>query len=704
MSGILHPAYRFATEAQWQACHFAGADRRTAEARTGLRPFAPFAIPATSIWSGAAHAPAVTDGSELIWRDDEGGLFRLPYAELAATRAAVDAGLASATRIVATPGALWAVGVGGSLRAFDSDSLARLFEADLGGVEAIDIASDSGDGVYMLGRSDGRIHVVHFGCAGARDQVATLSEPRDASELVFLGGPKILVVLNAARSKLYFIDPLSGRLATTVLVSALRGCFKVDALGSDGCTRFFIAGTDEKAARDGNKVLVVDEDGVLLGTLPVEDEVTGIAATRGRLILSTRTGVSQFDPATTVPQGAGEVKAIALTPLLQSPAKGPQQWIRVEAKVRLPAGSSVQVTHATVSDPAALANAERVLSDETLPQAQRLAEWRGQVERRTFTYSGEFENAGEAVIATPLHDVSDQSIWIELTLIAAPGGQLPIVSEMKVLYPGPTLIEHLPAIYRSGELKSGDFTRALVGVLETGVQNLDEEIGRLGRKIHPDTADSAWLDYIASWLGLPWDNALDIGQKRNIVSRGQTIAAGYSTRAGLEELLDCLVPGPPRRFRVVDLSADHGLATIAGRDGEGSRLPAILAGLPAIATELGNKAILGRARLPCPDMAPPSVRLVGNIRVDIAATAREREAWSPWIERLVEQMLPVSARAVLRWLGPRELTGGYIHDNSELSEEPGAHLGSDAITGASRLSGATRTMLPTSLNSNSTLQ
>ena len=323
---------------------------------------------------------------------------------------------------------------------------------------------------------------------------------------------------------------------------------------------------------------------------------------------------------------------------------------------------------------------------------------------KTYAYHGDSRAPGEVVLSAPLHDVRDPLIWIEVALFAAPGGRLPVLSELKVLYPGPTLIAHLPAIYRSGELESANFTRALVGVLEAGSQNLDEEIGSLGRKIHPKSADNEWLDYVASWVGLPWDNALTLDQKRRIVSRAAAIAEGYSTRAGLEELLECLVPGRPRRFRIVDVTAEYGLATIAGRGYEGSRLPAILAGLPATATELGSKAILGKARLPCSDHMSDSARLVGHVRVDVAATAEQRETWSPWLGRLVEMMLPAVARADVRWLGPNELRSGRIDEESRLQGELTAHLGSDAVTGASRLGGRARTILPSKLTPNSKLQ
>jgi phage tail-like protein len=372
--------------------------------------------------------------------------------------------------------------------------------------------------------------------------------------------------------------------------------------------------------------------------------------------------------------------------------------------VMLPAGCSIQISHASTSDKDKLKEAEDALKNPAWTDAQKIEQWRSNLEFRTYAYQGDPRASGEVILSAPLHDVREELIWIEIVLIAAPGGSLPMLSELRVLYPGATLIEHLPAIYRSGELESGNFTRALVGVLEAGTQDLDDRIGKLGRKIDPKFADSDWLDYVAGWLGLPWDNSLSVDQKRRIVSRGAAIARGYSTRSGLEELLDCLIPDTPRRFRITDMTAQFGLATIAGTECEGSRLPAVLAGLPATATEIGNKAVIGKARLPCGEPGLDAAGLNGRIRIDIAATAEERAAWSPWIERLVETMVPATARTKLRWLGPGQFRGDRLEEDSKIIDETPARLGSEAITGASRLGGRSRTTLPNRLTRNSTLQ
>ena len=126
--------------------------------------------------------------------------------------------------------------------------------------------------------------------------------------------------------------------------------------------------------------------------------------------------------------------------------------------------------------------------------------------------------------------------------------------------------------------------------------------------MHPSTAAGPWLDFIARWLGLPWDDALAEEQKRRIVARASDLARGRGTRAGLETLLDCLMPGTPRRFRVTDATADFGFATVGGEACRGSALPALLGGRTQWSAELDSSAVLGRMRLPCAGQLDDGVR------------------------------------------------------------------------------------------------
>src|SRR6185503_20796295 len=181
-------------------------------------------------------------------------------------------------------------------------------------------------------------------------------------------------------------------------------------------------------------------------------------------------------------------------------------------------------------------------------------------------------------------------------------------------------------------------------------QGLDSRIGSLGRQIHPLTAPEPWLDFIARWLGVPWDDALTLTQKRAVVMRAPKLAKGRGARGGLETLLEALIPSSPQRFRVTDATADFGFAIVGGESCAGSALPAMLGGSTRWNSQLNSRAVLGYTRLPCVGQLEDGAwQLAGKVQVVVEATAAEQKAWSPWLLALITEMVPLTARVTLRW-------------------------------------------------------
>lgn len=704
MTRDLQPGYRFVSQAQWNLCRFIGADRTTAQSKVGLRPFAPYGLPPASLWSGAAFAPAISDEAELLWRDGEGNLLRLPHGNEKAQSFAAPAAIRSATRMVVSRGTIWTAGHNDALEAFDELSLTRLFELNLDSGPIVDFAWDSHDGIFVLGRAPNGSRLAHVNCAGSIETSFVL-DGTAASQIAYFGETETIVLLSADKSRIHFLSAKNGRLVRTILISEYRLCFSPSVIASDGCARLFLAGSDGPPTGGRHQILLLDGDASLLGIAPSNQPVTGMAATRTSLFASTNEGVDCFAPSAIVPDGWGELRASSLTPLLKSPSKQEQKWLRAEAKVNLADGCSIEISCATPKLGEDAASIDLILQDASLSDARRVEAWREKVDVRTYLFQGSSSSPSgndEVVLSAPLHDVTSPVVWIEVAVAAAPAAALPALSELSVFYPGPTLISDLPAIYRRRELGTGDYLRSLIGVLEAGTQQLDGRIGELGRNIDPKTAGDDWLDYVASWLGLPWDNGLSTDQKRKLVGSAAEIAASHGTRRGLEVMLRALVP--ESRFRIVDTNVDHGLAVIAGAGCVGTRLPAMIAGLPASSSVLGTKATLGQARLPCAEIEEETARLLGHVRVEIAATVEERGAWEPWLQKLIDEMVPAGARAQLRWIQPYAFELGQIGPNSKLEADPEAHLGTDAVTGAARVGGRGRTTLPARLTRDWTLQ
>jgi phage tail-like protein len=699
-------SYRFSTEAQWNACLFEGAERDPRRAKGGLWPYAPYARPATLHETRGAHAPAATRAGEILWRDDAGGLHRLQPGDDTPVSSPAPTAIGHARRMVATGNCLWVATQPRSLQRHEDDTLARLVTVQLEDGEIVDIASggdgavlalieragSEGEAVWQVARVDGAGHV------GEGVTLEGISRKSAASAFVFLRRSRRFVVLAAEpQPRLCWFPAEGGRMSFAIALGAMGPCFKAfegAVLGSDSRDLVFLAGAD--GANPGGEafVVILDADGNRLGDVPLDrldSPPTGIAATRDRLIVTGSRGLLRFSPVETVPEDAADVQCTVVTPTLQSPEREDQRrWLRIEVRAGLPAGSTLELSFAATDDSEVRDRLNAIASDASLPSSHRVQKLRSDPDVRwvkTVLHGADrAPTEGVAPLSAPLFDVRERYLWACVRLIAGPGARLPSISELSVLYPGRSLMEDLPAIYRRDEAQPGSFLRGLVGVLEATTQGIDENIASLGRRVHPSTAEGPWLDLIARWLGLPWDDGLGVQQKRAIVERAEELAMARGTREGLEALLEALMPGTPRRFRVTDATADLGFAIVGGEECAGSALPALLGGSTPWTAELDARAVLGAMRLPCPGQRDDAaVQFAGRIRIEVAASAEEREAWQPWLLALITEMLPLTARAQLRWVGARSLHGDRLDGTLTLGVDPEPHLGTDAITGLARL-------------------
>jgi phage tail-like protein len=696
MSGPAQRAYRFSAPAQWSACLFDRVDRASFDAGRGIAPLAPYEQGGRLYPTRSAHAPAATRAGTVLWRDDAGRLHRLASCDDAPEADAAPPPIAHAARLVSTSNGLWVIGQARtSLVRYEEETLSRLAVVEIADARVIDIAGDGQGMLFALVERGGMLQALRIDCAGRIAQTLAFEAVIGATAFVYLRRARRFVVLTGgARPRLCWFAAETGAFVKSSMVGALHPCFEAAALGSDGRERVFVAGND--GAQLGGKpfVLIFDGDGEPLDEIPLDPRdapATGVAGTRDSLLVTGPRGLLRYALAQAVPDGTAEVRCALITPVLHSPGReDARRWLRIEAGARLPDGASLEIAYASTADAALHQRLTAIADDKAVPAGLRVQQllrepgiWRAPV---AFHGSPVAPGATVAPLSAPLFDVHDPYVWVCITLSATAGGALPSLNELAVLYPGQTLMENLPAIYRRVEAQPGSFLRSLVGVLESTTQGFDERIAALASHVHPATAAGPWLDFVAGWLGLPWDEALEEEQKQSVLARASELARGRGTRAGLEALLACLIPGTPPRFRVIDATADTGFATVGGAGCRGSALPALLGGRTPWNTELDFSTVLGRMRLRCAGQADDGVRgLAGRIRVDVAASAQERRAWEPWLATLVDAMVPLTARAQLRWVAARPPQGRRLAGSLVLEAPPAPRLGSDAVLGLARL-------------------
>jgi len=694
MSADRPKSYRFSTEAQWNACLFVQADRDLKRAVGGIRPFPPFGRPGTRYESRGAHAPVVTRAGEVIWSDDRCVMHRLSRCSDEPETCVAPLAISTAARVVATSSGLWVAGdPPESLQRYEEDTLTRLLTVDLPNTHVVDIASDSRHAVLALVERDGAYQVISVDPAGYVGEVVDLKDISHATAFVYLRRSQRFVVLAGSYPQLYWFSEKGGRALFSLPVAAMRSCFTAHTLGSDSRDKVFLAGVEGDEFGRRAYVVIFDGDGNSLGDVlldPLDAPVTGIAATRDKLLITGPYGLVRFDAAEVVPEGVGQVRCMLMTPVLDSPDReDKRRWLRVEATTSLPQGSTLEISWAATDTPPDRPSA--IVTDDSTSASQLVANFFSEPDlhrgRTVFYGAGDAEEeSAKTICSAPLFDVRERYLRVCITLTAATGARLPLLSELAVLYPGQTLMEDLPAIYRQDEERPNNFLRALVGVLETTTQGLDARIASMGSQIHPATAQEPWLDFIARWLGVPWDDGLNLEQKQAIVRRGAELAKGRGTRAGLEALLESLIQGKPRRFRVTDATADFGFAVVGGQSCAGSALPAMLGGHTRWRPELDSRAVLGYLRLPCASQLEDGAwQLVGRVHLDVAATAAERKAWEPWLLTVIKEMVPLTARVELRWVTAQALRTNQLDGTMTLEFPLAPRLGTDGITNLARL-------------------
>lgn len=696
MSLQMARGFHFGNAKQWRACRFIQADSATA--REGrIRPVAPFGRPGVLQGSVGAHAPVIADNGDVIWRDGQGDVHRDTACNDQPLIETPPFPIARAKRLVATRDSVWAID-GTTVSRYDASSWTRVLTADFAGADIRDIASDGLDALLVLFARSGQWSVTRVSNSGRKGPEMHLAGLSRVVGFAYLRRQKRLVILAGRPAQLYWFAATGGRAMFGIPVAAQRPCFSAAAIGGDGRDRVFVAGIDGEPFGGATSVLAFDADGNALGDVPIDRSygvVNGIAATRDRMVVATARGLLTFRPAETVPDDVASVRCTVITPVLRSPEQQDgRRWLRIEATADLPEGSTLELSYASTASDESRDRIEALLKSEGAPDSQRVEELRN--EPNFWARSVEFHGSGTASEFTSpfsarLFDVRDPYVWLMVTLHAAPGARIPTLKKLSVLYPGRTLMENLPALFQAEEERPDSFLRGLVGVLETTTQTLDARIAAMGSRIHPSTAPEPWLNFIARWLGVPWDDGMTVAQKKAIVNRARGLAQNRGTRAGLEMLLTALMPDPPqpgaKRFRVTDATADFGFAIIAGGACAGTRLPAMLAGSTRANATLGSRSVLGYMRLPCPGARDDGGvgELAGRVRVEVAATRVEREQWRSWFERVVSEMLPLTARLDLRWVNPGALPDDRLGRNLTLQSTPAPHLGSGALTGIARL-------------------
>jgi phage tail-like protein len=646
MSAQSPKAYRFTKAEQWGKCII----HRFDVSRDGAL------VPAPRLGSQAAHIKdttaragvpsiAISQYGEPFWLTDASG------------------SLGQSPRLIVDREWVWAFKAGGTtVLRFDRESLQPDLTIDVE-LEVRDITSDSREGIWVLavettGEGTAGI-VIHYDCEGRereRHRIPCEDNPPLQIASVSRGGQ--LALLTADRARLLFIDSTTGKIQRVRSIGQLASCWSAAQLASDTRNRIALWGPQMISQASKWLLFVLDGSGDTVDG-PIEVSFNAADAPAPRSFESIRTaihrhtvwfatdsGLWRLDP--TEETGARESESTLITPGLLSPDSDTDRgWLRAEVFVDLAEGAAMEAEVATTDEPTVFAQAEHVAGDRSQSsEQQQIAIW-GLVDPdkiRRYSIAGPSQPG--VPIAIPLLEPRDRWLWLRLSILTPPGTDPAPLKELRVLYPNISIVQHLPAAFRGEKNDPRETLRSIAGVLESTTQRFDERIRSIGSFMDPQTTPVEWLDYLARWLDLPWDDELPDQSKRDVLSNAGAILDRRGTRAGLRTLLRSLV-GKDAAISIVDLTVDHAPIRIGGGDTSGGALPALLAGVSMRAAILGTKAVLGRSLL-CTDADPLKV-IVPMLRISLTASREIQQALEKLLRRVLLQYIPAGVKLSIRW-------------------------------------------------------
>jgi phage tail-like protein len=717
-------AYRFTSAAHWARCLL---DRLEVSAGR-LQPIARLSSLVTPVDSqGPVDIVAADSQGRPVWRrpreaaTDAVVLLRLDDTGSVSAPYDIDGSLGRSRRWVIDRRWLWAFSTD-RIHRYDEATLQldRTFTLDdlVGGSghsgsrgSISDVAADGSGGIWLLvTAADGVQRLLHLDRKGCPD--ACIAVPCCACEVSWLGTVergRVLVLLAPRARRLTLVAAKDRTVLRTVRLDGLAPCWSPSGLATDGRRRIAVWGPQE--ATDGRTkwlLFVLGATGDVVdgpltdfssaaerrraGEPPPRVLPTSAAVWGDRVWLAATDGLWRVAPGGGR-EGALSADGTLLTPRLHSPRTATSRgWLRAEVAADLPQGAVLDVEFASTDDRALADQLDGMAGDPSMTSAARQeAIWSLLDHPPAWRFVVAGPTTAADPVAIPLFASQDEWLWLRLKVVTPPGAAPKPLRELRVLYPDDSLMRYLPASFRAETGDPGAVLRRLVGVLETTTQRLDDRIGSIGTLMDPATAPEGWLDYMARWLDLPWDDGLAADARRRLIGSAGELLDRRGTRSGLQTLLRGLL-GEDANVRVVDLTVEHPPARLGrrGMDVQGTAsLPLLLAGPPRSLPILGSRAVLGRTRLcaPASEIDPLAV-VVPTLRIEITAARGLRTRLEPVLERVIAQYVPAGLRVALRWLSP----GGGLRDegNTDVTVLDGqrpATLGGQSEIGRAVLGG-----------------
>jgi phage tail-like protein len=327
-------------------------------------------------------------------------------------------------------------------------------------------------------------------------------------------------------------------------------------------------------------------------------------------------------------------------PVLRSPLGDRSGWLRADLWAVLPRGARVRISSRAFDDTRAAAAYLGALTQAA----------DGPILSDGWTFEAASEHFGDGTERPLRHYLGDETaeylaLRIEVSVPTCAGPAR--LKRLDVLYPNRSLIDDLPAIYRTGTRSHAERQmRRLLAPFQALADEIDDLIGDGIRRIDPQQTDDLWTGFLLHWLGHGEFARLPADQRRALLIALPEILRLRGTLAGLAKVMEILAPegfaiedsGTEPDFWVLPKPMDDPAGARLGRETRAARhQPRALV--------LGGCTPLGEAvlRYGCLDLNGLA-ECSGKVTVRVFGDNRARERLEPFTDRIARTFVPANTR------------------------------------------------------------
>jgi phage tail-like protein len=419
-----------------------------------------------------------------------------------------------------------------------------------------------------------------------------------------------------------------------------------------------------------------------IAAVPAISDMTFDAS--GRLYLASPAGIARLNR----DAGMAGNDGVFYTGTLDNGSDEPGTWHRADLVAEVDGGGAIDVFYATSDDPSLVDVVGSILARGGTPSDTATAiegvlrdQWRGPE-----VLSGGAFAAGEFA-QRPTHSMlfspdTKRYLWLKVVLSGLAPRSAASVRELRIFHPRLSYLRYLPAVYQEDKL-SREFLERYLSMFETVLSGLEAESARVPELFDPDRTPPDFLDWLAQWLDLGFEEDWPVDIKRRLLARASHLYEAKGTPAGLAELIEIVTRHPAIIRESFETDRPHILGEAAGL-GAATYLrgPSLEERPAAERFRLGDASYLGQSALRTETTRAlnPFRAAANRFTVALDLSSREFQRHARSLHRIIREHSPAHADYDIRLVSGAGLGAeALVGINLRVEDPQPLHLGHSAL-------------------------